>query len=75
MKKVLLVLCLLALPCLAEETTKQEIELENAGGIAIIQKQPINTTQLQVIKIKKSGGILLIQINGKIKDETANKVE
>jgi hypothetical protein len=75
MKKLLLILCLLALPCLAEEVTKQDIEIENAGGIAIIQKQPINANQFQVIKIKKSGGLLLIQINGKVKDEATNKVD
>lgn len=76
MKKLALLLCLLTLPCLAEEeVTKQDIEIENAGGIAIIQKQPINARQFQIIKIKKSGGLLLIQVNGKIKDETTNKVE
>lgn len=75
MKKLAILLCLLVLPCLAEETTKQEIEIENAGGIAIIQKQPINARQFQIIKIKKSGGLLLIQINGKIKDEAVDKAE
>lgn len=75
MKKLALLLCLLTLPCLAEEVTKQDIEIENAGGIAIIQKQPINARQFQIIKIKKSGGLLLIQVNGKVKDEAVDKAE
>ena len=46
----------------------QVIEIESSGAVAILQKQPTNENQKQVIKVKKAGGFLLIQINGKIKD-------
>lgn len=46
----------------------QVIEIESSGAVAILQKQPTNEKQIQVIKVKKAGGFLLIQINGKVKD-------
>lgn len=46
----------------------QVIEIEKSGAVAILQKQPTNEKQTQVIRVKKAGGFLLIQINGKIKD-------
>ena len=46
----------------------QVIEIEKSGAVAILQKQPTNENQKQVINIKKVGGFLLIQINGKVKD-------
>lgn len=60
--------------CHAEDLTGQNepptqvIEIEKSGAVAILQKQPTNEKQTQVIRIKKAGGFLLIQINGKIKD-------
>lgn len=47
---------------------KQLVEVENAGALLLIQKQPIYEKQTQVIKVKKSGAITIIQFNGKIKD-------
>lgn len=46
----------------------QVIEIESSGAVAILQKQPTSEKQTQVIKVKKAGGFLLIQINGKVKD-------
>lgn len=46
----------------------QVIEIESSGAVAILQKQPTNEKQTQVIRVKKAGGFLLIQINGKVKD-------
>lgn len=49
------------------EPSAQTIEIEKSGAVAILQKQPTMDTQKQVIRIKKAGGFLLIQINGKVK--------
>ena len=80
MKKVLLaglllnVLVGLGMNVYAEDLTglneapTQVIEIESSGAVAILQKQPTTENQKQVIKVKKAGGFLLIQINGKVKD-------
>lgn len=80
MKKVLLaglllnVLVGLGMNVYAEDLTSlneaptQVIEIESSGAVAILQKQPTTENQKQVIKVKKAGGFLLIQINGKVKD-------
>lgn len=80
MKKVLLaglllnVLVGLGMNVYAEDLTSlneaptQVIEIESSGAVAILQKQPTTENQKQVIKVKRAGGFLLIQINGKIKD-------
>lgn len=80
MKKVLLasvllnVLIGLGINVYAEDLTglneapAQVIEIESSGAVAILQKQPTSEKQTQVIKVKKAGGFLLIQINGKVKD-------
>lgn len=80
MKKVLLaglllnVLVGLGTICRAEDLTglneapTQIIEIESSGAVAILQKQPNTEKQTQVIKVKKAGGFLLVQINGKVKD-------
>lgn len=49
------------------EVPTQVIEIESSGAVAILQKQPTSEKQTQVIKVKKAGGFLLIQINGKVK--------
>lgn len=49
------------------EAPTQVIEIESSGAVAILQKQPTSEKQTQVIKVKKAGGFLLIQINGKVK--------
>lgn len=80
MKKVLLtglllnVLVGLGMNVYAEDLTglneapTQVIEIEKSGAVAILQKQPTTENQKQVIKVKRAGGFLLIQINGKVKD-------
>lgn len=80
MKKVLLaglllnILVGLGMNVYAEDLTSlnevptQVIEIESSGAVAILQKQPTTENQKQVIKVKKAGGFLLIQINGKVKD-------
>lgn len=80
MKKALLaglflsVLVLSGAICRAEDLTgldeppTQVIEIESSGAVAILQKQPTTEKQTQIIRIKKAGGFLLIQINGKVKD-------
>ena len=80
MKKVLLasvllnVLIGLGMNVYAEDLTglnnvpTQVIEIEKSGAVAILQKQPTSEKQAQVIRVKKAGGFLLIQINGKVKD-------
>lgn len=50
------------------EAPTQVIEIEKSGAVAILQKQPTSEKQAQVIRVKKAGGFLLIQINGKVKD-------
>ena len=78
MKKlfVILFIALLGLPIFAQEETKdneQLIDVENAGGLLLFQKQPAYEKQCQVIRIKKSGGITIIQINGKSPKVKENK--
>lgn len=74
MKKILSILMVLAIfsNCvLAEETLKENtqlVEVENAGALLLIQKQPIYEKQMQVIRVKKSGAITIIQVNGKVKE-------
>lgn len=72
MKKLVIILGILILGCKGfcadSELPQQVIEIESSGAVAIFQKQPATDKQLQVIKIKKSGGFLLVQINGKVKD-------
>ena len=63
MKKLVFILSLLLIcskAYCADIQPKQLIEIENSGGIAIVQKQPNNECQMQVIKIKKSGGYISI---------------
>lgn len=80
MKKALLtglfltVFMLSGVICHAEDLTglneppTQVIEIESSGAVAILQKQPTTEKQTQIIRVKKAGGFLLIQINGKVKD-------
>lgn len=62
--------CVLAQEQLKENT--QLVEVENAGALLLIQKQPIYEKQMQVIRIKKSGAITVIQVNGKVKENDTN---
>lgn len=78
MKKIfsLLAIFLLFSNCvLAEEPLKENtqlVEVENAGAVLLIQKQPIYEKQMQVIRVKKSGAITVIQVNGKVKENDTN---
>lgn len=62
--------CVLAEEQLKENT--QLVEVENAGAVLLIQKQPIYEKQMQVIRVKKSGAITVIQVNGKVKENDTN---
>lgn len=61
--------------CYAEDLTPdngqatQSMEVEKSGAIFKIQKQPSNGITSQSIKVSKCGLCVLIQINGKVKDE------
>ncbi len=76
MKQLSIILGLLMLGCQGFcadiEQPTQVIEIEKSGAVAILQKQPANEKQTQLIRVKKAGGFLLIQINGKIKDTDIN---
>ncbi len=78
MKKIFSILAILLLfsNCvLAEEQLKENtqlVEVENAGAVLLIQKQPIYEKQMQVIRVKKSGAITIIQVNGKVKENDTN---
>lgn len=77
MKNIVLILSILMLGCQGfcadPELPQQVIEIESSGAVAIFQKQPTTDKQQQVIKIKKSGGFLLVQINGKVKNTDNNQ--
>lgn len=78
MKKLVILLGILLLGCqgfCGDNETSQVIEIESSGAVTILQKTPLTNNQKQVIKIKKSGGFLLIQINGKIKDTTGTDIK
>lgn len=51
------------------EQATQSAEVEKSGAIFKIQKQPSNGITSQSIKVSKCGLCVLIQINGKVKDE------
>lgn len=78
MKKIFSILAVLTLftNCVfAEEQLKENtqlVEVENAGAVLLIQKQPIYEKQMQVIRVKKSGAITIIQVNGKVKENDTN---
>lgn len=53
----------------ANEQSTQSIETENSGAIIKIQKQPVTDSTKQQITVKKSFFCILIQINGKVKED------
>ncbi len=75
---ILSVLCLCVLSVKAGETepkqNKQFVDVENTGGLFFFQKQPVSESQTQIIRVKKSGGITIIQINGKVKNKKKTEV-
>ena len=80
MKKLSVILGILffcSTACFADDIkpneNKQLVEVENAGGLFLFQKQPIYEKQTQIIRVKKSGGITIIQINAKIKKNPNGK--
>ena len=82
MKKLSVILSILFFcvsACFADDVqsdeNKQLVEVENAGGLLLFQKQPPHEKQTQIIRVKKSGGITIIQINGKIKSKADDKKE
>jgi len=75
MKKVLSILGIVSLflgnVCFAEETAiaTQMVEVEKSGGVFAIQKQPVTSNTTQHIKVSKCGLCIIININGKVKDD------
>lgn len=63
--------------CYAEDTTEavQSVNVEKSGAIFKIQKQPIAGKSTQTVNVSKSGLCVIIQINGKVKenDDTISK--
>jgi hypothetical protein len=61
--------------CWAEDLTPvneqatQSAEIEKSGAIFKVQKQPSNGNTSQNIKVSKCGLCVLVQINGKVKEE------
>lgn len=79
MKNVLFILgifSLLLVGCVsyAEETTEavQSVNVEKSGAIFKIQKQPIAGKSSQTVNVSKSGLCVIIQINGKVKEDLQN---
>ena len=53
----------------ANEQSTQSIKAENSGASFKIQKQPVTDTNKQQITVKKCFFCILVQINGKIKED------
>lgn len=70
-----LVILLAGIKCCAKDLTQvnepssQVSEIEKSGAIIKIQKQPVTDTTKQKISVQKSFFCIVIQVNGKIKEE------
>lgn len=56
-----------------ETQTTQSVEVEKSGAIVAIQKQPVTSTTVQSIKVSRCGLCIIVNVNGKIKDETTKE--
>lgn len=72
MRKLLLTLSILLIGsvCYAQETTEavQSVNVEKSGAVFKIQKQPMTGKSTQTVNVSKSGLCVIIQINGKVKE-------
>jgi len=71
MKKLLLAtlsILLCTSVAFAEEaqTALQETDIDMAGFVAVINKQPENNVMTQKVTIKRSGFALIVNVNGKV---------
>ena len=76
---ILTIFCVLSMTsvCYAEETTEaiQSVNVEKSGAVFKIQKQPMAGKSTQTVNVSKSGLCVIIQVNGKVKenDNTISK--
>lgn len=79
MKKLATILGILAfvsMPVYAtEETAQQETDIDMSGVVFVINKQPECTPIKQTVKIRRSGLVAIININGKVEIPTKTNVE
>lgn len=54
-------------------STTQEVEIDAAGAVALFLKSPRAAETDQVIKIRRSGLVLLLAINGKVPTKTESE--
>lgn len=65
-----ILLCLLALPVMAEEAN-QTIKLEDNKAVITVQKQPNDEKSAQKQDVKRNWFCIIVQVNGKVMDKTA----
>jgi len=67
-KKLLLSILLLATPIAyaEEQQAIQEVDVDCSGIALIVNKQPENTAIKQVVKVRRSGLIFVVNVNGKV---------
>lgn len=73
MKKLLILAMLLTLPAMAEEQANQEIVLEANKAVITVQKQPNDEKSTQKQSVKNNWFCVVIQVNGKVLDNTENR--
>lgn len=70
---IIAIACILLMSsvCYAKDTTEavQSVNIEKSGAIFKIQKQPIAGKSTQTVNVSKSGLCVIIQINGKVKED------
>jgi len=58
----------------AEEIATQDVEVDMSGIALIVNKQPENTAIQQIVRVKRSGLIFIVNVNGKVElPEKENK--
>lgn len=57
--------------CYAQDMTEavQSVNVEKSGAVFKIQKQPMSGKSTQTVNVSKSGLCVIIQINGKVKED------
>lgn len=74
MKKLLILLALLSLlflPAMASEIEPanngvQETDIDASGVVLVVNKQPRTSENDQVVKVRRSGFVFIINCNGKV---------
>lgn len=73
---VLAILTLVATPVLAEEVAtqaEQATEVDQAGAVFVLNKQPKTATHKQTVKVRRSGIILIVNLDGKVQAKKEDK--